>query len=673
MRLTVFPDLSGKEFSEHDISLSNLPNFLSSPSALSKAALPLFKMAIFSGESTSKGSKRADRFVRTLTGMEIDYDAGEISIEEAQATLEKAGVQAVLYTSPSWTQEHPKWRALLPFSKECTSGLVSMRRRCFRILDPLFPGAIAPESRTLSQAYFFGHLEGKPIRVLQTKGQAIDFLSSKLSLVPSAEDKDDAPLDDAPSKHIGTEEHKALIQNLYNGVELHPTLVRLAMMYANRGLDGPSITATIEGFMGMSTAARDERYASRVAEIPRIVDSAVAKAAFDRVDLAGDPDQGEGDEDEDEDGNPKSKALPWWHPDQDDELEETEVYEPPVVVPGLIWKDIAVLAGEGGRGKTTLMVQMAVALAAGSEFLGFTPLAPVKIVFFTQEDDAHLLRNKAKACCLACNLDWGIAKKNLRFVWLDAKLAAQKTFKTEADIEFVKALSARLVEYGASLAIFDPLVAFAGEETNEGFSQVIRAVRQIVRKADCGVLMAHHTGKSSRDDQYAARGGSSLVDGSRMVMNLSYQEAEEFASSTGTQTPRGGYRWSFEKTSHIERPLPKFLLRSDRFSFREVLGLTEEQRSSARREAQATRSEERTQAQIEVEQVLQHRILAAVEQGAESKKQITEMIGGNSTQLRSLIDRMVESELLSYDMRVTNRGGSHPLRVSNQVLANPLL
>lgn len=83
----------------------------------SKAELPLIKLARFGDDRTRKGSLRHNANMLAIEGVEGDYDGGKLSVERAAAKLRKAGLSAVIYTSPSHTPDKPRWRVLLQIAK----------------------------------------------------------------------------------------------------------------------------------------------------------------------------------------------------------------------------------------------------------------------------------------------------------------------------------------------------------------------------------------------------------------------------------------------------------------------------------------------------------------------------------------------------------------------------
>ena len=81
-------------------------------------------MARIGHDPSPKGCIRHDANVLASTGCEIDYDGNahpigtRIPFVTAVARLKKAGVEALVYETPSTTPSEPHWRALCPFSQE---------------------------------------------------------------------------------------------------------------------------------------------------------------------------------------------------------------------------------------------------------------------------------------------------------------------------------------------------------------------------------------------------------------------------------------------------------------------------------------------------------------------------------------------------------------------------
>jgi hypothetical protein len=127
--------------------------------AAKKETTPWLKLAMFGKKRSKKQCLRHDANVHMLSGIEVDYDGEVISFDDAVATMTKANVRCLLYTSASHGPEAPRWRILVPFSKDYpTISRASMVGR----INGLFNGSLAPESFVLSLAYHYGSVNQNP-------------------------------------------------------------------------------------------------------------------------------------------------------------------------------------------------------------------------------------------------------------------------------------------------------------------------------------------------------------------------------------------------------------------------------------------------------------------------------------------------------------------------------
>jgi hypothetical protein len=172
--VTFFENFAAKTKSEETLSLDEIERLIREATAHSKAELPWIKLARFGNIKTNKGSLRHDANVIAITGIEGDYDGEEIGFEGAVEIAEKAGLLAIIYTSPSHTAATPRWRLMCPISGE----LPPDQRRCLMArLNGLYCGIFAAESWALSQAYYFGSVNRNPNhRVEIVGGEFIDRL-----------------------------------------------------------------------------------------------------------------------------------------------------------------------------------------------------------------------------------------------------------------------------------------------------------------------------------------------------------------------------------------------------------------------------------------------------------------------------------------------------------------
>ena len=134
--------------------------------------MPLWKLGIFGAQPNHKGCYRTDENLISISGIESDYDAEEMSPETAAAILREEGVAALIYASPSHTPEKPRWRVLCPCSTQMEP---SHRASLVARLNGLLGGVLAGESFTQSQSYYYGKVSGSTDReTILLEGRYID-------------------------------------------------------------------------------------------------------------------------------------------------------------------------------------------------------------------------------------------------------------------------------------------------------------------------------------------------------------------------------------------------------------------------------------------------------------------------------------------------------------------
>lgn len=143
-----------------------------------KASCPWVKLATFGNLRTKNNSLRHNANVVAISGVEGDYDGEQIHPEQAVEMLERYGIRAIVYTSPSHRPGAPRWRVLAPCSQQ-HSPLA--RTALLARVNGALGGILAPESFTLSQSYYFGEVQETVYRVFVTfndpeEGTCVDEL-----------------------------------------------------------------------------------------------------------------------------------------------------------------------------------------------------------------------------------------------------------------------------------------------------------------------------------------------------------------------------------------------------------------------------------------------------------------------------------------------------------------
>jgi hypothetical protein len=191
VRITIFPDVRATSIESYDTTWADLAaRCVNPPVYPSKQHCPLVKLAAFGDQRTVKGSFRHDPNVLAVSGLEGDYDAGLIQPSVAAMLLEMAGIQALVYTSPSHTPAAPRWRVLAPLATEHTP---TERRELLGRLNGALGGILAHESFTLSQTYYVGRVAGVEYEAHQSNGAPIDTLAYLPAIYPASSIATDRP------------------------------------------------------------------------------------------------------------------------------------------------------------------------------------------------------------------------------------------------------------------------------------------------------------------------------------------------------------------------------------------------------------------------------------------------------------------------------------------------
>jgi len=280
--ITFFASHGANTKRQEDWSLEALARRIGTVSKGSKAELPWLKAATFGDIRTDKGCLRHDDNVLAVTGVEADYDAGGVPFADALEIATKAGILAVVYTSPSHTEAAPRWRVVCPFSHPLPPA---DRARMLARLNGLYRGLFAGESWTLSQSYYFGCVDHNPAhRVELIDGTPIDLHDDldriaigkpntipkeQLSRHANGHDFQAGPLDEAE-----------LLRQITNGKSYHLPCTRLLGRWARQGIPYMDARANLLcAFDSVFPPDMDARWEARRADVDRCLDDIYGKQA----------------------------------------------------------------------------------------------------------------------------------------------------------------------------------------------------------------------------------------------------------------------------------------------------------------------------------------------------------------------------------------------------------
>ena len=273
--VTLFPDLYAQEKHEQKVTTAELASWIETTTAPSKNDLPWIKLAAFGDVSTDSGSFRHDRNVRFISGVEGDYDGELMPFVDAFDALDCAGISSILYTSPSHTEEKPRWRVLCPFS---LGQQPELRRKFLARVNGVLGGVLSHELWTLSQSYYAGSVNSNPAhRVATIDGTPLDLMDA---LDAGAVGPRGAPK--SANGHLqvsgDAREDGELVRRIVSGEGFHPELCALAARYVGRGVRSGVVEQLLQSLMlSIGEDLRDDRWHHRFGQIRGLVDSAATK------------------------------------------------------------------------------------------------------------------------------------------------------------------------------------------------------------------------------------------------------------------------------------------------------------------------------------------------------------------------------------------------------------
>jgi len=521
LSVTEFKGTSALEKIEQSFTETDLAEFIANPpEAASKEQCRLIKLGRFGDKRTKKGSLRSDKNLLAVSGAEGDYDGEQVPMQEAAGLCAQAGIRAMFYTSPSHTPEKPRWRVLVPFSKECQP---SDRNRHLARLNGVLGGILSGESFTLSQTFYVGHVNGSHYEHADIQGDYIDQLSG-LDAREVWPDAAKARQNDKPE--FEGDKLPALIHQAMSGENYHEALNRIAASYVKRGMKRDDVIAVLRAMMLSHRTDNIDRWQARYDDIPRAVDSAIEKFA---------PEETQGGD---------YQAI--------SHIREA-IYSPASIAPEAIpprdwvYREFALagyisgIAAPGGTGKSAFTLTVAVSVALGRDLLSPININPPKqrnVLVINNEDDQHELNRRIAGICQHYGIDLKQlnGKLFLRSGYSDPAVLAKKgtkdapiitTAHRDELIEFIN-------EHEVGLVIADPLVSLHTLNENDNMEQneVVKILRHICGKTGAAVVLVAHThktrsalSKGTASDHFSGdanlmRGASAIKDGARIVYTM---------------------------------------------------------------------------------------------------------------------------------------------------------
>jgi DNA primase catalytic core len=190
-----------------------------------------------------------------------------------------------------------------------------------------------------------------------------------------------------------------------------------------------------------------------------------------------------------------------------DELLGRDFAEKEMVSNGILSHErTLLLIGAPKTGKSMLALNLAIALASGTDWLGFEIPEPQNVMYLSAEGGPALLQERLKAMIPEVE----IPSDKLSFWWPEKENLHIGAVETEDRL--IEAIRSRKV----SVVMFDPLIKFhtVDENSSKEMSAVLKSFQRIRLETNVAMVIVHHSRKSGmntkRGSAQEARGSSVL-------------------------------------------------------------------------------------------------------------------------------------------------------------------
>jgi hypothetical protein len=485
MIFTTFSDKRGLDAHRQDATPEELAEFIKATTREARDRLPLVKLALFGEERSDKGCLRHDANVTEVTGLEADYDGGTASIEEAAEIARLAGLHCIIYSSPSYTVEKPRWRVLAPFSKGYPP---EDRDRLFARLAGLYAQhdiVFDPASWALSQSYFIGGVNRSAPFVLIIPGEPIDQLEALDDV--AARRPNGLGGNGAAGNDGGPVDEQALIEAIISGANYHRASLSLLGHWASTGIGLiEARERLVTAFECVFPADRDQRWRDRFEEVPKLLGYVYGKEAGkqdERVSFAiGGDDEGAPNDEIDEAALRARLSLDHW-------VEREIPLRDRLLGDLLSTTTRMLLVADTGLGKTNFALAVVFAVAQGAGFLHWLGTGePHRVLYVDGEMSVRLMRDRIEdAIRRAGSRPAGVFVLNTED-FAEMPPLSDRLGRLAVD-KIISALG------GVDLIVFDNVQALLAGDMKEElpWKNVLGWVRDLTRRKIAQIWI-HHTG-----------------------------------------------------------------------------------------------------------------------------------------------------------------------------------
>lgn len=203
------------------------------------------------------------------------------------------------------------------------------------------------------------------------------------------------------------------------------------------------------------------------------------------------------------------------------------------LVDGLVpQKTVTLFSGDGGTGKSLLALQLAIAVATGTGWIG-RPVKTGRVIFLSAEDDDEELHRRTDDILRAEGRDYDdLSGLTLRSLAGEDALLAVETQLALMQSELFKELDARAAEESPALVVIDTLadVYPANENDRAKVRQFVGILRGLALKRRCAVMLLGHPSLTGLSSGSGTSGSTAWNNSVRSRLYLSRIEQDGYES-----------------------------------------------------------------------------------------------------------------------------------------------
>jgi RecA-family ATPase len=210
-------------------------------------------------------------------------------------------------------------------------------------------------------------------------------------------------------------------------------------------------------------------------------------------------------------------------------------------------RNVSLLSGDGGVGKTVLLMQLAAATVLGKDWLCMRP-AVGPVLYLGAEDDADELRRRFESIAKHYSATWqdlfDAGLRTLSFAGMDALLGKPDRDGIIVATPLLTRLRDEAIALKPRLIIFDPAAdVFAGKEIDRAqVRQFITLLRAIAITIDCAVILAAHPSLSGMREGTGLSGSTAWANSVRARFYLTKPKTKNNGDGDDDDTPDTGLR-----------------------------------------------------------------------------------------------------------------------------------